>query len=46
LETGLLNRFLLVARRTHLIAAGCKESFYPMTRFFHILNHKDDRTLL
>jgi hypothetical protein len=46
LETGLLNRFLFISRRTNLIAAGRKESFYPMTRLFHILNHKDDRTLL
>lgn len=42
LESGPENRFLFTSGCRHLIAARCEEPFYPVTRLFHILNHKDD----
>ena len=43
---GIQNRFLLIPGCTHLIAAGCEQSFYPMARLFHVFDYEDDKTTL
>jgi len=42
-KTGLLGRFLVIPGGSHLVTAGAEQSFYPIARLFHILNHKDSR---
>src|SRR5260370_40751343 len=38
--------FLFISGCTHLVAASREQSFYPISRLFHLLNYKNGRPTL